>query len=217
MTRACAVLIPMELQERFSIPIKACSPDDLSSNRSWAVGALVVCAPGQVEKIKPLLPRKRALVPITYSSADEHIETIRNLTQPSLIALVSTSEYFLEVARAVLAPVAGQRHSLREYLLTASQGEFHWAADVFLCDLMAERAVRTRVNGRNVLLYRFISDVLPGAAFQDAGRHCGSSRNLGAPSRPVTSGLSLSPRPARRSETLPLQPIELTMIASTGS
>ena len=152
------VLIPMELQERFSIPIKACSPDDFSSNRSWAVGALVVCAPGQVEKIKPLLPRKRVLVPITYSSADEHIETIRNLTQSSLIALVSISEYFLEVARAVLAPFAGQRHSLREYLLTASQGEFHGAADVFLCDLMAERAVRTRVNGKNVLLYRFISD-----------------------------------------------------------
>ena len=152
------VLIPMEIKERFQIPIKACSPDDFSLNRSWAVGALVICAPGQIERIKPLLPTKGALVPITYSSADEHIETIRNLPQPSLIALVSISEYFLEVARAVLAPVAGQRHSLQEYLLTSSQGDFRGAADVFLCDLMAERVVRTRVNGKNVLLYRFISD-----------------------------------------------------------
>ena len=152
------VLIPMEIRERFPIPIKACSPDDFTSNRSWAVGALVICAPGHVERIKPLLPTKRALVPITFSSADEHIETIRNLPQPSLVALVSISEYFLEVARAVLAPVAGRRHSLQEYLLTSSQGDFRGAADVFLCDLMAERVVRTRVNGKNVLLYRFISD-----------------------------------------------------------
>ena len=151
-------LIPMEIKERFPIPIKAYSPDDLASNRSWAVGALVICAPGQVESIRPLLPTKRALVPITYSSADQHIDTIRNLTQPSLIALVSISEYFLEVARAVLAPVAGRRHSLQEYLLTSAQDEFRGAADVFLCDLMAERVVRTRVNGKNVLLYRFISD-----------------------------------------------------------
>ena len=64
----------------------------------------------------------------------------------------------LEVARAVLAPVAGRRHSLQEYLLTSAQDEFRGAADVFLCDLMAERVVRTRVNGKNVLLYRFISD-----------------------------------------------------------
>ena len=28
----------------------------------------------------------------------------------------------------------------------------------FLCDLMAERVVRTRVNGKNVLPYRAISD-----------------------------------------------------------
>ncbi len=153
------VLIPMEIKERFHIPIKACSPDDLTSNRSRAVGALVICAPGHVEQIKPLLPTKRALVPITYSSVDEHIETIRSLTEPSLIALVSVSRYFLEVARAVLAPVAGQRHSLQEYLLTSARGEFRGeAADIFLCDLMAERVVRTQVNGKNVLLYRAISD-----------------------------------------------------------
>ena len=159
------VLIPMEIREKFPIPIKACSPDDFSSNRSWAVGALVICAPGQVEKIRPLLPTKRALVPITYSSADKHIETIRNLPQPSLIALVSISEYFLEVARAVLAPVAGQRHSLQEYLLTSAQDEFRGAADVFLCDLMAERVVRTRGEWKERPPVPLYFGRLPGAAW----------------------------------------------------
>ena len=60
-------------------------------------------------------------VAITYSSADEHLQAIRGLKTPSLVAVVSVSEYFLKMARSVLAPAVGRRHSMRCYLMAGDR------------------------------------------------------------------------------------------------
>ena len=64
------------------------------------------------------LPKNRPAMPILYSEAQEQLELVRRLEKPSLIAVVSVSQFFLDMARGVLSPFVGRRHSMREYLLT---------------------------------------------------------------------------------------------------
>ncbi len=111
------VVLPIELKQGFGCGVEARRVDELASDPELMIGALVVTPPGHMPKIAGLLPPERPAVPITYSSADSHLHLIRGLERPSLIALVSISEYFLKTAGAVLAPATGKRHSIREHLL----------------------------------------------------------------------------------------------------
>ena len=56
-----------------------------------------------------------------FNKADDHIRRIRELRQPSTIAVVSASPRFLEVARGVLASAIGTRHQLQEVLLPVNK------------------------------------------------------------------------------------------------
>src|SRR6266571_4470992 len=122
------------------------------------VQARVLAAPpGHIAAIAGLLPPERPPLPIVYSSADEHLERIRNLKEPSLIALVSVSEYFLKSARAILSPVAGQRHSICEYLLAPDAGNMPGAADLILCDVVAHQTLRGRHKRAELIRHRVIA------------------------------------------------------------
>ena len=124
------VLLPIELKQRFGCPVEACGVEELMSDPELMIGALVVSPPGHIPKVAGLLPPERPAVPITYSSADPHLDLIRCLERSSVIALVSVSEYFLRTARAVLAPAAGSRHSMREYLLSDNEEDLQAVADL---------------------------------------------------------------------------------------
>ncbi|MDA2923156.1 GntR family transcriptional regulator [Acidobacteria bacterium AH-259-L09] len=146
-------LLREELKEKLPFPVEACSPDDLSQNPELTVGALVVGAPGAIPKIVSLVPKDRPAISITFSALDEHVKMIRQLRKPSTIAVVSISELVLQTARGVLAPVIGQRHTIREYLLTAQSPSGLGATDLVLCDLIAYR----RVRARKLVEYRLVS------------------------------------------------------------
>ena len=92
-------------------------------------------------------------ISITFSALDEHVKMIRQLRKPSTIAVVSISEAVLQTARGVLAPVVGQRHTIREYLLPAQSLGGLLATDLVLCDLIARR----RVKARKLVQYRLVS------------------------------------------------------------
>ena len=77
-----------------------------------------------------------------YSHADEHLKTIRALRGPSVIAVVSASPLFLDVARSVLAPALGNRHQLREILLPEESTRAAKSADIVLCDSIARKRIR---------------------------------------------------------------------------
>ena len=152
------VLFRMELREALKYAVESCSPDELATNPGLAIGALVLSAPGPMRAVVSMLPKDRSAIPIIYSPADQHVEMVRSLQRPSMIALVSISEYFLQTARGVLAPVAGQRHSIREYLLNREDHpDTLGAADIVICDSVAYRVVRARTKRGKVVLHRMIA------------------------------------------------------------
>ena len=151
------MLLPTELKQRFDCPVDACTPDELLSNPERAIGALVVSPQGHVPRIRSVLPAGRPALAITYSPADEHLQAIRRLEAPSLIAVVSVSQYFVEMARGVLAPAVGRRHSMRGYLMAGDRPDAPGAADFLLCDSMTYPVVRPRYRAATVSVYRLIS------------------------------------------------------------
>ena len=152
------VLLPIELKQRFGCPVEAHTVEELAADPELMIGALVVSPPGHIPKIAELLPPERPAIPITYSSADPHLDLIRCLERSSVIALVSISKYFLQTARAVLAPAAGRRHSMREYLLSENEDDLQGVANLVFCDLAAYRAARRQFTSARVIAHRMISD-----------------------------------------------------------
>jgi hypothetical protein len=111
-------------------------------NRDLTVAALVVTTRHALDDVGALISKERPAVAVSYSSADEHLQTIRNLKKPSVIAVVSGSRLFLDVACAVLAPAVGRRHQLREILLPEEDVRPARAADLVFCDSIARKQVR---------------------------------------------------------------------------
>jgi DNA-binding transcriptional regulator YhcF (GntR family) len=145
-------LIEEELRVALEWPVKACSREELVANPGVAIGALAVAPQHAIKEADPLFPKERPVVPLGYSAADEHLKMIRNLRKPSVIAVVSASELFLEVARGILAPAIGNRHELREILLPDEDASAARAADLVFCDSIA----RKRVRSTKALHYRLL-------------------------------------------------------------
>ncbi len=151
--RGLRLLLREELKEKLTFPVESCSTEELSENPDLTMGALVVGPPGSIPKIAPLVPKDRPAIPITFSTVDEHIKTIQELQKPSTIAVVSISQVVLNTARGILAPVIGDRHSMREYLLPCENLRRLEVTDLVLCDMIAHR----RVRARKLLPYRLVS------------------------------------------------------------
>jgi len=151
------ILYRNELRQRFQCSVEVCTPDDLVANPDKGIGALVVSPPGYIPKIHSSLAPDRPPIPITYSAADALLEEIRRLQKPSLIVIVSISEYFLGMARGVLAGAVGQRHSMHTLLITGSHPAAPGAADLSICDAVTYPVVRTLYKPGVVFQYRLIS------------------------------------------------------------
>ncbi len=146
-------LLREEIREELPFPVETCPQDDVSLRSELTMGTLVVGPPGAISKIASLVPKDRPAIPITFSSASKQVKMVRELREPSTIAVVSISEMFLRTARGLLAPVVGQRHTLREYLLPRESPGTLDAADLVICDMIAAR----RVEARRVVPYRMVS------------------------------------------------------------
>lgn len=164
-------LLPRELVESLQCRANVCTPGELRSEPQRALGAVVVSQPGYVRGIRAVLAPDHPVVAITYTPAELHLRTIRELRSPSLIAVISVSEYFLEMARAVLAPAIGRRHCLQGHLVTGKGLEVPRAADVIVCDSLTYPIVRSRCKAPIVLEYRLIAqsclDKVSGAIHRD--------------------------------------------------
>ncbi len=151
------LILPAELKGRFDRPIQACSPAEVISDRDLLVGALLLSPPGHLPKFDGITRAERPAFPIVYASIADHIDRIRQLAGPSLIAVVSISEYFLETALAVFAPAAGDQHSLRGVLLSPNETDSVGAADLIFCDSLAYTLVRDRHRKTTVVRHQLIS------------------------------------------------------------
>jgi DNA-binding transcriptional regulator YhcF (GntR family) len=135
-------LISEELRSQLPWPVEGCSREQLAANSGLAIGALAVAPQHAFRQVSPLFPKERPVVAARYSHADEHLKTIRALRGPSVIAVVSASRLFLDVARSVLAPALGNRHELREVLLSEETTAAASSADLIYCDSIAKKRLR---------------------------------------------------------------------------
>ncbi len=151
------IILPAELKQRFDCPVQACSPSAVLADRDLLVGALLLSPPGHLPKFEPLMRAERPAIPIVYASPADHVERIRSLSKPSLIAVVSISEYFLETARGLFAPAIGDEHSLRSVLLTQGETDPLGAVDLAFCDFVAYPVIRSRRPDVSAVCHRLIS------------------------------------------------------------
>ena len=152
------MLLPLELRHYFCCPVDACAPDDLLTKRDRGLGAVVVSPPGHVSKIQPALSPQWPAIAITYSPADEVLKIIQQMQKPSLIALVSVSGYFLEMAQRLLAPAIGRRHSVGAHLMTSDHRIRAGAADLVVCDVVAYSVMRRRYKaGIATIVYKTLA------------------------------------------------------------
>jgi len=135
-------LIQEELKTALEWPVEGCSREELSMNPGLAVAALAVTTQHAIKEVDPLVPKERPVVPVAYSSADEQLKVIRGLKSASVIAVVSASRLFLDVAGAVLATAIGNRHELCPILLPDESAGKARAADVIFCDSIARKRIR---------------------------------------------------------------------------
>jgi hypothetical protein len=132
-----------EIRAAAPYAVKSCSQDELASNPGLAIGAMAVAPFHAIGITDSLFPKDRPVIAVSFSKADDHIRRIRELRQPSTVAVVSTSPRFLEVARGILAPAIGSRHQLQEVLLEKDSFRAMRSADLIFCDSIARRNLRS--------------------------------------------------------------------------
>jgi hypothetical protein len=135
--------------------------------------------PGHIPRVQSVLSPGRPAIAITYAPADEYLETIRRLDAPSLIAVVSVSSYFLEMAGRLLAPALGRRHSMRGYLMAGGRRAGPRGADFVLCDCVTYPLMRPRYKSGRVFMYGLISTVCLEKISSVMGTYAISSIGLG--------------------------------------
>jgi GntR family transcriptional regulator len=135
-------LIREELRSAVKCVVNGCTREDLAATTGLAIGALAVTPHHAYRQVNSMFPKDRPVVAIRYALADEHLKTIRALKRPSVVAVVSSSRLFLEVARSILAPSMGNRHELREVHLQSEEPAAASAADLIFCDSIAKRRLR---------------------------------------------------------------------------
>ena len=135
-------IMRVEIQQALGWRVKARSQNELRTSPELAIGAQVTAPHYAMVEVEPLVPKRRPAVSITFSGADEYVEMVRGLRDPSVISVVSVSGILLKTARGLLAPALGRRHELRELLVVPGDQLDLRAADIAFCDSLVFGGVR---------------------------------------------------------------------------
>jgi DNA-binding transcriptional regulator YhcF (GntR family) len=135
-------LLAEEIRAALGCAVEGCSREELARQAGLAIGALVVTPRYALSDVRPLVPKDRPPVAVTFCAADEHVTRIRKLRQSSVVAVVSVSQAFLTTARSLLASAIGRTHTLAEFLLPLENRNVLGAADLVFCDSLARRSVK---------------------------------------------------------------------------
>jgi GntR family transcriptional regulator len=137
-------IIRKEVSEALRCRIEACSPEEFAREPARVIGAQVFAPNFVIEELNSLIPGSRPAVTITYSAADRHIEYIRKLKKPSIVAAVSASESMLKTARSFFAPAIGRKHTFQAILFSRKGRTDLRSIDLAFCDSLAYNAVACR-------------------------------------------------------------------------
>ena len=148
-----STIMKTELQEHVMCRIRQCSPEDLSEQSRRSSRAMIVWIAGATPTFGPLVPEDALCHSIRICDPTEHIDRIRKLRTPSVIAVVSVSKLFLERALGMISPLLGTSHSLNEYLLPPGGKLALDGADLVFCDSVA----MPKTKAREIHRYRLVS------------------------------------------------------------
>jgi len=135
-------LIQEEIRGALALPVEGCSLKDLAEHPGLAIGALTVAGQYVIGEVDALVPKSLPAISLTFGIVDEHLEVLRKLRHPSVIAVVSVSAAFLQTARSLLAPALGQRHTMQDFRFPLSDPKALRAADLVFADSIARRHVK---------------------------------------------------------------------------
>ncbi|MGA8089602.1 MAG: GntR family transcriptional regulator [Terracidiphilus sp.] len=137
-------IIRQEVVDSLGLQVESCSPADFASDPSLAIGAQVLAANHLVDDLKMLVPQSRPTIGLVYSQAAEHVDLIRKLKNPSIVAVVSVSESLLRTAKGLLAPAMGRKHTLSEILVMKDAPVNLDTLDLVFCDTVTLSMIRSR-------------------------------------------------------------------------
>lgn len=145
-------IIRQEVADSLGWQVDGCSLDDFCNDPSMAIGAQVLGANHIMDDLKKLVPQNRPAIGLVYCQAAEHLELIRKLRKPSIVAVVSVSEGLLRTARSLLAPAIGRKHTFHEVLTVKGAPPNVSSIDLVFCDTITASLIRSPRKA----LYRLI-------------------------------------------------------------
>jgi len=110
-------LIREEIRQAIGQAPEGCTVSRLQQDPGMAIGAVLLTPCYLVDGLECLPSKNRCIVPLTYTSAEGHLDLVRGLRLPSAVGVLSVSPAFLKTASGLLAPIVGARHSLHAFLL----------------------------------------------------------------------------------------------------
>jgi GntR family transcriptional regulator len=137
-------IIRKEVLDALHWPIETCSPEQLAKDPALVIGAQVFAPNFAIEELSSFIPVNRPGIPITYSGADQHIELINKLKEPSIVAAISVSESMLTTARGLFAPAIGRKHTFQPILFSQKRRMQWRGIDLAFCDSVAINPVPLR-------------------------------------------------------------------------
>lgn len=146
-------IIRHEVHEELGWPVETCSFLEFASEPGLAIGAQVLAPNHVVDDLKPLILPDRPIVSVAYRHADEHVDAVNKLQNPSIVAVASVSKSLLKTARSLLAPAVGRRHVFQEFLLSVGDRIELKSVDLVFCDSVTLSAV----SCHNKVHYRLVA------------------------------------------------------------
>jgi hypothetical protein len=145
-------ILQAEIRGYLGWPIQSCSLDIFAGEPACSVGAQVVAANHLVDETNPRVPWNWPVIGLAYARVAEHIEGVRKLRNPSIVAVVARSESLLTAARGLLTPAIGSRHTLSEVLADPEGPIRLGSADLVFCDTVTY----TKVHFPGKILFRLV-------------------------------------------------------------
>jgi DNA-binding transcriptional regulator YhcF (GntR family) len=112
-------IMKAEIAEATGHDPAACSVSSLLLDPSQAIGAILL-TPAYLVDLLDSLPAKyrTTVVPLSYGDLYKYVELVAELSEPSIIGLVSVSMAGLKTMTGVLASALGSRHSMCAFVMT---------------------------------------------------------------------------------------------------
>jgi DNA-binding transcriptional regulator YhcF (GntR family) len=135
-------IIKEEIESSSGLNVKMCTPKELKEHPEIAADSYLVAVESVLGQLDTKKLGVRSESRLIFCSAEEHLQAIRSLKNPSTIGVASFSPRLLQTARALLAAAIGEKHSYRELLLpTRTRMDFR-AMDLVFCDSLAMKSIR---------------------------------------------------------------------------